>query len=298
MDCPPQGRVPRLERVMDLDRLSPAARAAVGELLADPIFEVIPLSNISEQAGHLPNGARVSVTASPNKTLDDSLDLAADLTQRGFRVTPHLSAHMTSDMAHLEHLLSRIEHIGLATAFVVGGDAQPGGEFPDGLSLLEAMARVGHTLDIGVPAYPEGHPDIADNALVDALSAKQSYAAWMTSQMCFDSDAIRKWLEPTRASGIELPLMLGMPGVADRLKLLRISARIGVGRSMSFLRKNTGVLSAFVRPGGYDPAEFLLDLGDFLADESAAIIRTHIYTFNQCDTTEAWRQAMLEALVG
>ena len=34
-------------------------------LLADPIFEVIPLRNLEEQAAHLPPGALVSVTASP-----------------------------------------------------------------------------------------------------------------------------------------------------------------------------------------------------------------------------------------
>ena len=281
---------------MDLDRLSPITRGAIAGLLTDPIFEVIPLSNISAQAGHLPEAARVSVTASPNKTLDDSLDLAADLTQRGFRVTPHLSARMTSDMAHLEHLLDRIENTGLTTAFVVGGDAQPGGDFPDGLALLDAMARIGHALTIGVPAYPEGHPDITDEDLARALADKQPHASWMTSQMCFDGSAIPKWLEPTRASGVDLPLVLGLPGVADRLKLLRISTRIGVGRSMSFLRKNTGVLSAFVRPGGYDPAEFLVDVGEYLTDDDAAIVGTHIYTFNQCDTTEAWRQRVLEEL--
>lgn len=281
---------------MDLTDLSPTATAAIARLLGEPLFEVIPLSNISEQAGHLPAGARVSVTASPNKTLDDSLDLAADLTDRGFRVTPHLSAHMTRDMAHLEHLLDRIEAIGLTTAFVVGGDATDSGGFHDGLALLEGMRRIGHNLTLGIPAYPEGHPDIPDHVLAESLASKQPHAVWMTSQMCFDGDAVRKWLDSARASGIQLPLVLGLPGVADRLKLLRISSRIGVGRSLSFLRKNTGLMSAFVRPGGYDPAELLGELGDYLADPVAAITGVHIYTFNQCDTTEAWRQQVLEAL--
>lgn len=264
----------------------------IRRILADPIFEIIPLSNAVEQAGHLPTGARISVTASPNKTLDDSLDLAAELTQRGFRVTPHLSARMTHDMTHLASLLGRMSDMGLSTAFVVGGDAEDPGEFPDGLSLLEGMERIGHSLELGIPCYPEGHPDISDDVLATALADKTPHASWMTSQMCFDGDAVTGFLRSVREAGNTLPLVLGLPGVADRLKLLRISTRIGVGRSLSFLRKNTGLMSAFVKPGGYDPLELLTELGDTVG----ALAGCHIYTFNQCDTTEAWRQTVLESL--
>lgn len=282
----------------DIEALSLESRRAVARLLEDPIFEMIPLSNAAEQARHLPTGAHISITASPNKTLDDSLDLAEELIGRGFRVTPHLSARMTRDRDHLQHLLSRIEALGITTAFVVGGDADVAGSFHDGVALLEAMAEIGHSLELGVPCYPEGHPQIPDGALASALAAKQAHASWMTSQMCFDAGAILKWTEAAREDGIELPLVLGLPGVADRIKLLRISSRIGVGRSLSFLRKNTGLVSAFVKPGGYDPAEFLVALGEHLPDPALEIIGCHIYTFNQCDTTEEWRRSFRDALDG
>ena len=275
---------------------SPAARQALVDLLSDPLFEMIPLSNALEQARHLPPGSRISVTASPNKTLDDSLDLAAKLTDQGFRVTPHLSARMTTSRGHLQHLLERIERIGMSRVFVVGGDGEVSGPYFDGLALLEGMAEIGHGLEVGIPCYPEGHPTISDHALVTALSAKAEHARWMTSQMCFDADAVRRWTLSTRADGVELPLVLGLPGAADRFKLLRISARIGVGGSLAFLRKNTGLVGQFVRPGGYDPAELLTDLGDDLGDPALGITGCHIYTFNQCDTTEEWRRAFLESL--
>lgn len=281
---------------MDMAPLTPVARQAISRALNDPIFEMIPLKNTIEQAGHLPEGARISITASPHKTLDDSLDLAAELVESGFRVTPHLAARMTIDQNHLEHLLGRIERIGLTTAFVVGGDAEFTGEFYDGLSLLTAMEQIGHDLRLGVPCYPEGHPLIEDEALSRALHDKQRHATWMTSQMCFDGQAVRKWAAGARQAGVDLPLVLGLPGAADRLKLLKIAARIGVGRSLSFLRKNTGLVSSFVKPGGYDPGELLGDLGEDLADENLDVVGCHIYTFNQCDTTEAWRQSLLEAL--
>jgi methylenetetrahydrofolate reductase (NADPH) len=281
---------------MDVDSLSPISRKAITHLLEDPIFEIIPLSNAPGQAEHLPPGARISITASPNKTLEDSLDLAEVLVDRGFRVTPHLSARMTIDLTHLERLLTRILAIGLDTAFVVGGDGEYSGAFYDGLDLLVGMERIGHGLKVGVPCYPEGHPKIPDEQLTAALVAKQRHAAWMTSQMCFDASALVNWANAARVAGVDLPLVLGLPGVADRLKLLAISARIGVGRSLSFLRKSTGLVSAFVKPGGYDPAELLIDLGEGLNDERLDVVGCHIYTFNQCDTTEAWRQSFLASL--
>ena len=118
----------------------------------------------------------------------------------------------------------------------------------------------------------------------------------MTTQMCFDADAITVWLGKTRADGISLPVTLGMPGVADRMRLLKISARIGVGNSMSFLRKNSAVATKFVKPGGYSPAELLEGLGAQLDDSELNIAGVHIYTFNSCDTTEAWRQEYLQSL--
>lgn len=281
---------------MDLQSADQTTRLAIGRLLEDPIFEVIPLSNVLDEVDALPDGARVSVTASPNKTLDDTLDLAAELASRGFRATPHLSARMTKDMAHVEHLLKRIADLDITSVFIVGGDAEFDGEFFDGHALIQAMESVGHDLAIGIPAYPEGHPDIPASALVDALGDKQEHATWMATQMCFDGAALEGWLREMRRVGIDLPIVLGLPGVADRMKLLRISTRIGVGRSLSFLRKNTGLISKFVNPAGYDPAEFLLDIGDYLSDETANITGLHIYTFNACRLTSEWRTNLLAEL--
>lgn len=277
-------------------QIDDGGRAALRRVLEDPIFELIPLSNAVTQSGVLPERARVSVTASPNKTLDDSLDLAGELAGRGFRVIPHMSARMVESRDHLDHLLARIDGLGLDEVFVVGGDGAPGGAFKDGVALVGAVATARPELRLGVPSYPEGHPDIADDVLRDALTAKQPHAAWMTSQMCFDPETLVSWASEVRSSGIALPLVLGLPGATDRMKLLRISTRIGVGRSLSFLRKNTGLISSFVKPGGFDPAEILLGLIDALDDADLNITGCHIYTFNDCENTERWRQDFLGRL--
>ena len=71
-----------------------AGRAALATVLTDPIFELLPLKSIADQVPHLPAGARVSVTASPAKGIDATLDWAARLQADGFRAIPHLSARM------------------------------------------------------------------------------------------------------------------------------------------------------------------------------------------------------------
>jgi methylenetetrahydrofolate reductase (NADPH) len=277
--------------------LDAPARAAIRRVLEKPIFELIPLPNASEQAKHLPAGATVSVTASPTKGMDATLDLAEDLRRMNFDVVPHLSARLTADRAHLARMLERLDRLHITRVFVMGGDGEPLGEFDDALSLLTTMDEIDHNLaEIGIAGYPEGHAIIPASALSQALLDKQPVASSMTTQMCFRGETIVDWLAEQRQAGVTLPVSLGIPGVADRLRLLRISARIGVGASIRFLRKNTGAVARFVRPGSYNPAEMLEELGSELDDPTNGIAGVHIFTFNSCDSTENWRLRYLEEL--
>jgi methylenetetrahydrofolate reductase (NADPH) len=272
-------------------------RAAVRALLAAPRFELLPLSNVDVQAAFLPPGATVSVTASPAKGIEATVGVAGRLAARGFDVIAHLSARMIRDRAHLRVLLGRLTDAGVDRAFVVGGDADDPGAFLDGLSLLRAISELDSPLrEIGVPAYPEGHPDIPGDRLLAALEAKQPYASYFVTQLCFDHRAIERWLRMRRAEGITLPAVIGLPGVTELRKLLSISARIGVADSRRFLRKNTRLVGRLVRPGGYDPDSLLTGLAPLLLDPGLAITGAHLYTFNQAETTEAWRRSYLAAL--
>ena len=280
-----------------LNGVGPATRSAIAGVLDNARFEIIPLKNAVAQAAHLPSGSVITVTASPNKGMEATMDLAAELAETGFDAIPHLSARLHRDRAHREATLDRAAELGLRRAFVVGGDHLHPGEFFDGISLLRAMEEIGHPFDeVGIPAYPEGHPLIPDAKLDQALSEKQPYAHHLATQMCFDAQAILSFLAGARRRRVELPVLLGVPGVGGRLKLLEISARIGVGDSVRFLTKNARVVTRLLGPGGYDPGELLEDLGDSLVDPLLRIEGLHIYTFNRCEATEAWRQEYLEAL--
>ena len=275
------------------------AREVLGRVVSTPQFELIPLRNVEAQSLFLPAAATVTVTASPAKPIEATVELSVRLAERGFRVVPHLSARMIHDRVHLRAILASLAAGGVERAFVVGGDAQEPGEFPDGLSLLRAMAEVGHGLsEIGIPGYPQGHPSIPDERLLTALAEKQPYATSMTTQLCFDPSAIWTWLSARRAEGISLPVNFGIPGVADLHKLIEISARIGVRDSGRFLSKNTALVGRVLRPGGYRPDGLLAALAPLMLDPLANVQGLHLYTFNQVETTEEWRQAYLAGLAG
>ena len=278
--------------------LDEAGRAALRAVLADPIFEVLPLKNLPDNVPHLPPGARVSVTASPAKGIDATLDWAARLQDDGFRAIPHLSARMIADRATLAGLLARARASGLTRAFVVGGDADEPGEYLDALSLLRAMTELGHPFEsIGCGAYPQGHPDIPDAALASALVDKAPYVKHVTTQMDFDTAAISRWVRARRAEGFAPDVVVGVPGVADPQKLLSIAARIGVKDAKRFLLKNVRFVTGMARSGGfYKPTGFVEDLAPLLADPAARVTGLHLYTFNAVEATEAWRQSMLETL--
>ncbi|HEX8026042.1 MAG TPA: methylenetetrahydrofolate reductase [Candidatus Limnocylindrales bacterium] len=276
-------------------RLTDAGRAGIDRVLADPTFELIPLKNAREQAAALPPGATVSVTASPAKGLEATVELAAELQAGGLRAIPHISARMVHDEVHLAGLLDAVAAAGIDRAFVVGGDAQDPGPFLDGLSVLQAMEALGRLpVEVGVPCYPQGHPSIPDDTLLGALHAKARFASYMTTQLCFDPEAITTWLAARRAEGIALPVRIGVPGVAAIPKLLEISARIGVRDASRFVLKNSRFVGELLKSGGlYKPTKLLEQLAPLLADPAANVIGLHVYTFNNVEATVDWRDKAL-----
>lgn len=277
--------------------LAPAEADAVRRLLGHPKYELIPLKNVLEQSEHLPDEATVSVTASPQKGMGETIDLTLELARRGFDAIPHISARLTKDRAELAQILRRLDDAGIRKAFVVGGDAEDPGEFFDGLAVLTAMEQIGHGLtEIGIPGYPEGHHIVDEATINRALEDKLPYASYVTSQMCFVPETIEKWVHGLRDDGIGLGVYLGIPGVAELTKLISLSLRIGVGPSANFLSKNKSLAGKLVRPGGYSPDDLVVGLGPLLTDAIANVQGFHVYTFNRVESTERWRNDMLAAL--
>lgn len=261
----------------------------LAELVDNSIFEVIPTKSALERAASLPSGASVSVTASPDKGMDATVELATRLTEQGFHVIPHLSARGTKTRAELESIVARLDQAGIRHTFVVGGDATDPGDFPDAMSMLRALADLDHPFDrIGVTGYPEGHPSIADDALMAALVDKLPHAAYIATQMCFDATAIEKWIRTIRAEGVALPVWLGVPGAVGVAKLVTIGARIGVGQSLRYLRKNRRVMTRVARGGVSATDDLVAELSPLAGQ--LGIAGLHVFTFNAiADTADWWR---------
>ena len=287
-----------LRRGIPGSRLAPAPRAALAGVLASPTFELIPLRNALDLSAALPPGSTVSVTASPAKGIEATVELSLALEAAGFRAVPHLAARQVRDRDHLSTLLGRLRDGGIDRAFVVGGDAEEPGDYADGLSLLLAIADLGFgPRELGIGCYPQGHPVIPDDVLLRALREKAPFASYMTTQLCFDAPAIARFIAARRAEGISLPVKLGIPGVAEVAKLMAISARIGVRDTRRFLMKNTRFVGQLLTSGGvYRPTGLLEALGPLMADPRAGIIDLHLYTFNQVASTETWRRDLLASL--
>jgi methylenetetrahydrofolate reductase (NADPH) len=99
-----------------------------------------------------------------------------------------------------------------------------------------------------------------------------------------------------RKRGVQLPIYIGMAGVTDPTKLLRVSTRIGISDSARFLKGHSNWLMRMIQPGGYDPSRFLPSLMPDLALPERNVAGLHVFTFNEIAPTERWRQELLARL--
>jgi len=219
---------------------------------------------------------------------------AERIAARGLRAVPHVAARTLRSDAHLRALLDRLGAAGVDAAFFPGGDApRPAGPFPSAVALLHRLAELDHGLtEIGVAAYPEGHPEIPPAALEAALLAKQPVATFMSSQNCFDPGALVAWLERTRAAGVTLPLLVGVPGVVPMRRLLDALREYGLADALRYLRKQPGTVRALAA-GRFSPGPFVAALGTAARDPALGIAGLHVFTFQEIAATEAWRRAAL-----
>ncbi len=262
--------------------------------LQPPRYEIVPMKGVDDQLPHLPSDAVVTITVSPTRGPDPTLELAARVRERGHRVVPHLSARTFTGRDHVERALEQLDRLAVDEVFVIAGDtAEPHGPYEGAVELLEVFDDLGHRFrEIGVAGYPEPHPKISDESVHQALKRKLAHATYLTSQICYEADTIRSWIGGLRERGIDLPIRIGIPGVVDSKRLMRISMRVGLGDSIRFLRKQSRVAAKLA--SGYRPDRLMAELDELLGDEDG-VVGCHIFTFNEVERTEAWRRELLEA---
>jgi methylenetetrahydrofolate reductase (NADPH) len=280
----------------------PLGAQSVGQALATflraPRYEVFPTDDVFDVVvRHVPKDVTITVTASPRRGMPATVLLAVALARQGYTAVPHLAARMIRDRVELGQILEALKTAGIDNVFVVAGDAkEPAGAFGDALALLAALPPDHGLAQIGVTGYPESHPFIHDDMTIQAMWDKRRFADYIVSNMSFDPDTVRRWVERVRRRGVELPIYVGMAGVADPARLLRLSTKIGIGESARFLRGHPSWLARMFRPGGYDPGRFVNALSSDFAQTDRRIAGLHIFTFNEIEPTERWRREMLARL--
>lgn len=278
--------------------LTDKERLALLEAVRESYLEIFPTPTIESRLGVLEPASYVAVTCSPTRGVDETLELSARLAGRGFRVVPHVAARMVRDKAHLREIVARIDQASIISIFVPGGDAeQPIGKYATSLELLRDLADIEHRfVEIGIAAHPEGNPFASDEELVEQLLAKQEYANYLVTQMCFDASRIERWLQGIRARGVHLNAWLGVPGAADRGALIRTSLRIGVGDSVRFLKRQGRRAARLMAAGEYRPDELQFALAPVIADPGLRVAGQHVFCFNQVERAETWRHDFIRSL--
>lgn len=278
---------------------SAEAMAYRRRLIDEMVFEIIPMKSAEPAVEALPPKAAVSVTASPVKGLDATMELTDYIRAAGHRPVPHLSARLTDGPGHVARLARWLRSEGHDTIFVVAGDAEvAAGPYQGAIDFLRALFDHDSGVHrVGITSYPDGHPFIPTEVCDEQLIAKQELLAevgvegWASSQMCFDTDKLTSWLQRERDRGFTLPLHLGIPGVIDRTRLMTMGVRLGVGASLRYLKKNRAAVTRLMAPGHYDPDDILMPMVDQL--EPLGVEGLHVFTFNQVASTENWRRQVL-----
>ena len=284
---------------MSLESRSTPTADGVQRLLAEPRYELMPFDSFGEQMRHLPDGAEIAITTSPSLGLEATIEWTEKAAAEGYEIVPHIAARYVRDRDQVDEVMGRIADAGVTDVFIPGGDREePEGEFESAYDLLVAMEELGYDFEeVGITGYPEGHSFIDDETLAESMAKKEPHATYIVTQLCYDPAAVLEWIEEIRGRGVELPIEVGVPGVMKYQRLLQISRKVGVGDSINFLRKTSGVLG-FVKQlvgsrGKYTPDRLVEGLGPYADDPEYGIRGIHVYTFNQVPDTESWR---LEAL--
>ena len=285
---------------MSLTTHSTGDRDGAETLLAGARLELMPFESFVDEIEYLPDGATVAVTCSPQLGIEATVERSEQAAEWGYDVVPHVAARYVEDRDQLEEIARRLTDAGVTDIFVPGGDREePAGEFTSAYELLTALDDLEYEFEeVGITGYPEGHDFLSDETLADAMAKKAPYATYIVTQLCYDPETVVEWIDGIRERGVDLPVEVGIPGVMNYPKLVKISRKVGVGDSLKFLQKTTGIVDfvkqAISSRGKYEPDELIDGLAPYVDDDHYDIRGVHIYTFNQTPDTESWRLGRLD----
>lgn len=215
-------------------------------------------AEIAALADVVPPATPIYFSAVPTITRQEVIAAAVSLRKAGLEPIIHVAARRLASAADLQELLAGLRgDADVRRLLVIGGDVDTPGAFADALAVIQkGRLRETGIEEIGIGAYPEGHPRIPAGRLESALDEKiaaataQGLRVHIVSQFSFSPERILAWLRQVRASGIGKPIKIGMAGPTSVPALLRYARRCGVAASLRGLV--SGVASGLVGHVGPD----------------------------------------------
>lgn len=259
-----------MANVLPFARKSAAPAApALAEFMRDFSIEVMPrtAAKVADFRGILPGNTRVYVAHVDGTDFAEMLGTARRLVGEGFRVMPHFPARGIESRTELERRIAAYAEAGVREALVIGGGIDtPRGAYSDSLQLLKTglFDAWGFT-DLHIAGHPEGNRDIdpggGDGIAMSALHAKAAFAGNTDARMAiatqfgFEAAPIIAWAERLRASGITLPVHVGVAGPAKLQTLIKYAMACGVGASLRVLQRRAMDLTRLMTP--FEPTELI-----------------------------------------
>lgn len=254
------------------------------------------VKGLAAAAPAMPHGMAVYIAALPSTTAADLVAVSKAAHGFGLRPVPHLVARNFASHREFETTVQQlVEDANVTRALVLGGDRRaPAGPFHSALSLLETGLFGADTIpNVAFGCYPEGHPRIKDAALESALMSKLEHAARhgltprLISQICFDAEALTRFIQALRASGVETPLRYGVVGPTKLTTLAKYAAACGIGPSLRGLMERRDLRGKLLT--GYAP-DALIDQMSRAAshDPALGIIGPHFFTFGSLKRSIDW----------
>ena len=274
---------------------------------ADWSIEVTPTgaAKIESFRECLVPGTTVNVTFLPGTDPSDTIAVAERLHNDGMRPVPHLAARSLHNADQLDELLTAFTtRCGVEEVLCIGGGVDnPVGDFSATIELLESGLIQKHGIrHIGVAGHPEGSPDISDDEVATALSAKNELAArdglelYIETQFCFEADIVLDWERRVREAGNRLPIRIGIPGPATIKTLFRFAQISGIGPSMRFVAKQAKNVAKLMTV--QSPHLLIAGLAEGMAaDEDCLIRHFHYYPFGGFARTAAYAGAIAEGRI-
>jgi methylenetetrahydrofolate reductase (NADPH) len=177
---------------------------------------------------------------------------------------------------------------------LIGGDRpRSAGPYEHALDVIESgVLEASGVTEIGIAAYPEGHPNISEDILRASLRDKLEAAeraglkTHIVTQFCFDAWPVVTWLRGLRASGIHNQVRIGMAGPASVPALMKFAQRCGVRASAKGFARHAASIGKMLT--GATPAEIVTELAEAAASENLGEIASHVYSFGGLPQAATW----------